>query len=883
MAEKKKSAKSVKKDGPQDSVVGFVAAKDDMRHGRRGIFVGDGDYRYEALFRQMYELQFFRQSPEDAVTAKHEQGRSAGERRRVYKFVTIPPESVRPKVKSSDGFPLGFHVVDDPGHIGRIHCTGSTETSVLCEVQRKLRLLGKLEKLPVPEAEELKALKAQDASLVISADTHKIWQGAIPKGTAEDDKPAAWKAVFAPNAVEPFGVGFRISEVANMRRGDVSNSLHDIKKKKVKNETTGEEEEKMTMAGHGIYIWDRRVTPKGEVEYQQLSSQWHHTDGIGVNGVTNSSEETTRVGGIWRPNDLAWAEKALRDRHDGWVDSDALEAGIGRFYRQFPYWPLAVVAGPANPGASSAETVPPDFSAEADPGAPELDGGGVLVGVQSIAGRIQGHKDYALVDAYYRAPSRDGLYPISVNRAWHGGIHLASGAQPVHAMSDGVIIAARMPKKDDKKAPSSGFVLIRHEADIDGDPVTFYCLYMHLDPTQTGASLMSSRWLWRVRTALDPVSLGQRKKLEAGEVVLLADPIAAGEIVGHVGGGQSPFLHWEIFSKGKRIDVKVEKEGLVEIKDPKGKLFFDAASQDAAKDLMKKIAGAAGEVAATDGVITKDEIVALHASAETDQALKWQLRRVAVEHKSEWAKDTDWTVLPDERARWGFTSEAEVEEIRTESRRLAFWDDKLSKHGKGAALGDTTIWTYHPVAFTRWLAEKVGDDPKGKQKVQDVKSFLEGAAKDAEAGVSILDDEDYLEWTVPKGERELLDASFKPTGLVLEKSFLAKGVHTAEDGTKYCKALFWVRVDPPPPPKPPKPPKKGKKGEAAAPAPDPQPILRCLRDEDGGPGSARYGCKLRGVVPPGPVVTTETKKAKVEKTKVTGYVRMGDDTKHGHA
>jgi predicted chitinase len=89
-----------------------------------------------------------------------------------------------------------------------------------------------------------------------------------------------------------------------------------------------------------------------------------------------------------------------------------------------------------------------------------------------------------------------GIYPASLQSAWHGGIHLMDpgGREPVRAIADGTLVAYRLASAKvapEGVAPEAGvdnsFVLLRHEtetAEADsgdgGNKVVFYSLYMHL-------------------------------------------------------------------------------------------------------------------------------------------------------------------------------------------------------------------------------------------------------------------------------------------------------------------------------------------------------------------------------------------------------------------
>ncbi|MBD3419878.1 MAG: hypothetical protein GF398_07160, partial [Chitinivibrionales bacterium] len=74
-----------------------------------------------------------------------------------------------------------------------------------------------------------------------------------------------------------------------------------------------------------------------------------------------------------------------------------------------------------------------------------------------------------------------GYFPVGANTTWHGGVHLlGSDAQPVHAISDGTVVCARMPSSDPEKDRliygSRNFVLVRHTH----NEKTWYSLYYHL-------------------------------------------------------------------------------------------------------------------------------------------------------------------------------------------------------------------------------------------------------------------------------------------------------------------------------------------------------------------------------------------------------------------
>jgi hypothetical protein len=82
-----------------------------------------------------------------------------------------------------------------------------------------------------------------------------------------------------------------------------------------------------------------------------------------------------------------------------------------------------------------------------------------------------------------------GFYPLSVNQAWHGGVHF-EGNHPLVAIADGSIIAYRLNKtyleytRDTETLRySSSFILIQHHYQTpNGRKLMFYSHYNHLLP-----------------------------------------------------------------------------------------------------------------------------------------------------------------------------------------------------------------------------------------------------------------------------------------------------------------------------------------------------------------------------------------------------------------
>ncbi|MEN9307982.1 MAG: hypothetical protein RL173_1914, partial [Fibrobacterota bacterium] len=92
------------------------------------------------------------------------------------------------------------------------------------------------------------------------------------------------------------------------------------------------------------------------------------------------------------------------------------------------------------------------------------------------------YRDAATADANDGIHTDRGFFPVGQNLTWHGGIHAQAQTDgSIHAMTDGVIVAARLSDKDPAKLSygSRNFVLIKHTTPKS---LPFWSLYMHLRP-----------------------------------------------------------------------------------------------------------------------------------------------------------------------------------------------------------------------------------------------------------------------------------------------------------------------------------------------------------------------------------------------------------------
>ena len=113
-----------------------------------------------------------------------------------------------------------------------------------------------------------------------------------------------------------------------------------------------------------------------------------------------------------------------------------------------------------------------------------------LIGDQNISNLLEKKRVEAYAEVFLENNERyenGGWFPIGINQNWHGGIHLhpKEEGEPVLAMFDGMIVAARFSKMPGAMGDAN-FVLLRHEIDIpsvrkgQNNKLIFYSLYMHL-------------------------------------------------------------------------------------------------------------------------------------------------------------------------------------------------------------------------------------------------------------------------------------------------------------------------------------------------------------------------------------------------------------------
>ena len=284
--------------------------------------------------------------------------------------------------------------------------------------------------------------------------------------------------------------------------------------------------------------------------------------------------------------------------------------------------------------------------------------------------------------AFFSSEERvTGFFPLAPARLWHSGVHLRGfrGA-PVSAPTRGRLVAARWAAA--ANGSSTSFVLIRHEAELDGLPFTFYSLLAHLSlppPSETNPLA----WM---RALAKPERAAARATLESGAVTLLDERIETGDIVGFLGtvnrgSEQGPELHFEIFTADK-----------------------PPAALERTFRLMNAVAdGPIARRAALIGLVDKNGDSQVDASElrdlfhGTDLAKRQALRRLVVLHRHEWGDRTTLTEFIGLREFSGIP-EAERRRIyEVAIKPYLFWTDALAKHA-GLPLNQV-IYSYNPLTF----------------------------------------------------------------------------------------------------------------------------------------------------------------------------------------
>jgi predicted chitinase len=174
-------------------------------------------------------------------------------------------------------------------------------------------------------------------------------------------------------------------------------------------------------------------------------------------------------------------------------------------------------------------------------------------------------------------PGYHGVFPVTFDRRWHGGIHLVPGSpdEPVRAIADGEVVAYRVSQNpisdghidestgQEALNTNNGFVLLRHVTDTgDGRTITFYSLYMHLLDLTAQQTLGAQQPVTSSQDTSPPVLAAWL--LQAGDGVRQGNgnKVHRKDILGHWGQSQGlRHLHFEIFMTGEDFTAWLDQSG----------------------------------------------------------------------------------------------------------------------------------------------------------------------------------------------------------------------------------------------------------------------------------------------------------------------------------
>jgi hypothetical protein len=128
--------------------------------------------------------------------------------------------------------------------------------------------------------------------------------------------------------------------------------------------------------------------------------------------------------------------------------------------------------------------------------------------------RFSSHQELNTREQINKMLRRESLdyagYPVSVNRQWHDGIHIAgSVTTPVYAAGPGRIVAARIKSAAQmNQGGSPNFVLVRHTVTIVWRTKGFLQpLYASCAGGHSGADTKAADFIWRIRSGQPGIGL----------------------------------------------------------------------------------------------------------------------------------------------------------------------------------------------------------------------------------------------------------------------------------------------------------------------------------------------------------------------------------------
>ena len=329
--------------------------------------------------------------------------------------------------------------------------------------------------------------------------------------------------------------------------------------------------------------------------------------------------------------------------------------------------------------------------------------------------------------AFFNAEERaTGFFPIASGRLWHSGVHLRGARDAtVAAPTRGRIIAARRAQGDGQTS-SRSFVLIRHDVEVDGEPITFYSLLAHLAlPDVSSPEASTIPWLQEVAHG-DPEVRG---RLGAGEVVTLNERVEAGDPVGRVGTvsrgpEQGPEIHFEIFT----VDRLSGDFGRA----------FHYVNDTADGAVVRQTDVVAAADANGDQQVDAAELETFFRAGNLDR--RQALRRLAIRHRHEWGDRDTENDFAGQRELAGLDEGERRRLYRLVIAPYVFWTDELSAATSLPA--NQTVYSYNALTFLLELAARASHVELPRTRGRDVTEARLEPRKLARVPVS--------DWTHPK-------------------------------------------------------------------------------------------------------------------------------------
>jgi N-acetyl-anhydromuramyl-L-alanine amidase AmpD len=332
-------------------------------------------------------------------------------------------------------------------------------------------------------------------------------------------------------------------------------------------------------------------------------------------------------------------------------------------------------------------------------------------------------------EAFYEANERradGGFFPVGPwgdARLWHGGVHVpAPAGQPVFAPFPGRVVAARFGTKT--STGSQDFVLVRHDMSIGPKAFRFFTLFMHLQD-ELADKAPAPPWMakdgWRQAAAKAP----------RGSVVLLDEPVGAGEVLGRVGKAgpvvdgddlSRSQVHFEVFAT-EEVFASFDASPWTVIDGSEGGRFCDEQEINGLVDTDP-----------ADGLLSRRELLDFFTGSGDRQGLRF----LVTYNVSEWTATPDWKEALRVPADFRAMKPEDIDAMVDEQILPGLWWEQVARHAHLPA--DGVVYHYHPVTFVRWINEKILEsaadpanqlapvDPSETQEVTGMTTDLEEAA-----------------------------------------------------------------------------------------------------------------------------------------------------------